>query len=163
MSNVIFNAIPTSMEEFQALPQATMSTPDDTAALAILAYSVYPSNKELSLQMLDFLRGPRPLSGMDKQFIRDRFMDKDYVPRSYFAGATPDNEYTPNKPYSLTFFENNYSRTEEGFVKLLVNSGGADSPRSLKMRLAKDGKWYLWDDAGILSGIRVPASADPWA
>lgn len=41
--------------------------------------------------MLDYLRGPRPMNGMDKQFIADRFRDKDYVPRSYFEGATSNN------------------------------------------------------------------------
>lgn len=163
MGSVIFEAIPASMEEFTALPQAAMSSPDSTAALTILAYSVYPQNKQLALEMLDFLRGPRPLSGMDKQFIADRFRDKDYVPRSYFAGAVPGNDYTPSKPYKLTFSENIYSRVEAGFVNLLVSSGGADSPRSIKVRLAKDGKYYLWDDPGILAGIRIPESSNPWA
>lgn len=163
MGTVTFAAIPTTMDAFRALPQAAMHSPEDTAALAILAYTLYPTNKALSLEMLNYLRGPRPLSGMDKQFIVDRFRDKDYVPRSYFAGAVPDNDYTPTQPYTLTFTENIYSRQEENYVNLYVASGGADSPRSIKLRLAKDGKWYLWECPGLLSGIRAPASIDPWA
>ena len=31
------------------------------------------------------------MTGIDKQLISDRFRDKDYVPRSYFEGATPAN------------------------------------------------------------------------
>ncbi|MBR2079697.1 MAG: hypothetical protein IJ962_05710, partial [Clostridia bacterium] len=92
---IVFNTLPDTFEEFVSLPQAKMETPFDTAAMTVLAFCFYPENKELSLRMLDFLKGPQPLSPMDKQFIRDRFMDKDYVPRSYFDGATPENNYLP--------------------------------------------------------------------
>ena len=112
--------------------------------------------------MLEYLRGPRPLSNMDKQFIADRFRDKDYVPRSYFKGATPDNEYAPEQPYTIEVKENPYSYTNEGYATLYIASGGADSPRQVQLRLAKDGKWYLWEQF-LLADIRKPASTDPWA
>lgn len=92
---IVFNSLPETYEQFISLPQASLSTPFETAAMTVLAFCYYPMDRELSLKMLDYLRGPRPLSGYDKQFIRDRFMDKDYVPRSYFEGATPDNDYQP--------------------------------------------------------------------
>lgn len=159
---IVFQRIPQSMEEFKMLPQAQMMTPFDTAALTVLALSVYPQNKALSLEMLDFLRGPRPLNGMEKQFIADRFMDKDYVPRSYFMGAVPANDYTPAQPYTVEVKEEPYSYTEQGSAKLNIFSGGADSPRQVKTRNAKDGKWYLWEQY-LLVGIREPESQNPWA
>ena len=55
---IIFSSLPTSLEEFKALPQAAMSTPFETAALTVLAFCYYPQNKELSLQMVDFLKVP---------------------------------------------------------------------------------------------------------
>ena len=113
--------------------------------------------------MLDFLRGPRPMNGMDKQFVADRFRGKDYVPRSYFDGATPDNEYAPALPYSIQVTENPYSYANSGYAKLFIKSGGADDPRPITLRNAKDGKWYLWEYSSILLGIREPASANPWA
>ena len=76
---IVFTALPETFEQFCSLPQAKMETPFDTAAMTVLAFCFYPDNKDLSLRMLDFLKGPQPLSPMDKQFIRDRFMDKDYV------------------------------------------------------------------------------------
>ena len=110
-----------------------------------------------------FLRGPRPLSGVDKQFIRDRFMDgKDYIPRSYFKGATPQNDYTPVEPYGIKVSENPYSYTNQGYAKLFLTSGGADSPREVTLRQTKDGKWYLWEQF-LLAGIREPESSNPWA
>lgn len=154
--------VPATLEAFCALPQAALATPFDTAALTVLALCAYPANPELSLRMLDTLRGARPLSPMDKQFIADRFRGKDYVPRSYFAGAVPGNDYTPATPLSITVNANPYSFQEENYANLYLTSGGADSPRSVKMRLAKDGKWYLWEQF-VLVDVRAPESTNPWA
>ena len=159
---VTFTALPASLGDFQALPQAQLSTPFDTAALTVLALCFYPQDAGLSLAMLDFLKGPQPLSAYDKQFIRDRFMGKDYVPRSYFEGAAPQNNYTPSEPYCIKASETPYSYQEQGYATLYLRSGGADSPRPVKLRLAKDGKWYLWEQH-LLADIRQPESADPWA
>ena len=159
---ITFSSLPESYEAFTALPEAKMDNPFSTAALSVLAFCFYPENKDLSLQMLDFLRGPRPLSVMDKQFIADRFRDKDYVPRSYFEGATPNNNYLPSEPYSIVVSENPYSYQNEGYATLYLTSGGADSPRSVQLRLAKDGKWYLWEQY-LLADIRKPESENPWA
>ena len=144
------------------MPQAALGTPFDTAAMTILALCFYPGDKELALRMLDFLRGPRPLSGYDKSFIADRFRDSDYVPRSYFEGATPQNDYLPAEPYRVTVSENPYSYQNQGYATLYIRSGGADNPRSVQLRLAKDGRWYLWEQF-VLVGIRQPESSNPWA
>ena len=113
--------------------------------------------------MIDFLRGPRPMNGADKQFIAERFRDKDYVPRSYFAGATPNNDYQPAVPYTIEIRENQYTYATDGIAKLFIPSGGADDPRPIQLRKAKDGKWYLWEYSSILLGIRQPESSNPWA
>lgn len=160
--DISFPAVPESYDEFVSLPEAKMETPFETAAMTVLALCVYPKDRELSIKMLNYLRGPRPLSGMDINFIRDRFMDKDYVPRSYFEGAVLENDYTPDKPYKITVSDNPYSYENKGYAKVFVKSGGADSPREIVLREAKDGKWYLWDQF-ILSDVRKPESENPWA
>lgn len=159
---IVFTSVPGTLEQFLALPQSQMSTPFDTAAMTVLALSVYPENKELSFKMLDLLRGPRPLTNMDKQFIADRFRGKEYLMRSYFDGSSPENDYTPGLPFTVTVSDNAYSRQEPGLIKLFVACSGADSPRPVQLRLAKDGKWYLWEQF-LLAGIRQPESANPWA
>lgn len=160
---IVFADLPETMDAFKALPQAALSTPFDTAALTIVALSLYPMDKELSFQMLDYLRGPAQATGRDRQFVTDRFRDKDYVPRSYFNGATPDNDYMPTTPYTITVSTNQYSYEVDCIAKLFIPSGGADSPRPIQLRQAKDGKWYLWEFSSILSGIRQPESSNPWA
>ena len=159
---IVFDRLPETLEEFKAMPQAALSTPFQTAAMTVLAFCFYPQNPQLSLDMVNYLRGPRPLSGYDQSFIKDRFRDSDYVPRSYFEGATPQNDYLPQEPYRVRVSENPYSYQNQGYATLYIRSGGADSPRSVQLRFAKDGKWYLWEQF-ILVGIRQPESQNPWA
>ena len=103
------------------------------------------------------------LSPLNKQFLRDRFMDgKTYVPFSYFEGAVPGNNYTPADPFKVTFFTNPYSYDNEGYVKLFVRSGGADSERYVVLR-RKGEQWFLWEYEGLLASIREPKANDPWA
>lgn len=157
---IAFKNLYMTYEEFVKI--AEMKTPFETVALTVVALCHYPKDRDLSLKMLNLLRGPRPLSEMDKQFIRDRFMDKDYVPRSYFEGSIPNNDYTPNVPYVIEVVDGLYSYQNEGYATLFVQSNGADSLRQVQVRLAKDGKWYLWEQM-LLADIRKPESENPWA
>lgn len=160
---IVFSSLPETYEQFVGLPQASLSTPFETAAMAVLAFCYYPKDRELCYKMIDFLRGPRPMNSSDKSFIADRFREKDYVPRSYFAGATPANDYQPQSPYTVEVRENQYTYSVDGIAKLFIPSGGADDPRPIQLRKAKDGKWYLWEYSSILLGIRQPESSNPWA
>lgn len=158
---VTFEQLPENLSDMQKLPEASLSTPFMTAALAVCAYCCYAVDKEAGKEMLNFLKGPKPLSNYDIQFINDRLSGKAYLPFSYFEGAEPSNGYRPNEPYKITFFEDAYTYQNEGYAKLNVRSGGADSPRQIVLRKKGD-KWYLWEQY-ILVGIRVPVSEDDWA
>ena len=162
---VQFHTLPSSLQQLQSMPEGALQKPEHTAALTIAALALYPTDKEASLQMLEYLQGPRGLSNYDKQFLADRFRDKDYVPRSFFQGAVPQNNYEPAQPYTVTVFENPYSRDQlaQGYLTLHVRSGGADSPRQIKLRnKPSTGQWFLWEQF-LLSDIRTPIGADPWA
>ena len=161
---VSFDTLPKTLEEMKALPYASLQKPEEVAALCVAALAVYPDNKEESIKMLDFLRGPRPLSPMDQQFLRDRFMDgKGYIPRSYFKGATPDNDYTPSSPLTIVMSDSHAQIAEEGYKILDLQSGGADSKRTVTLRnKPSTGEWFLWEQM-LLAGIREPKSSDPWA
>ena len=158
-----FTALPENLAELQALPEAKLDSPSKTAALTVVALCVYAADKNIGIEMLNFLKGPRPLSNMEIQFIDDRLRDgKTYVPFSYFKGATPENDYTPDTPYSVTVESNVYSDANQGYMKLLIRSGGADTPREVQLRMKGDGQWLLWEQF-LLPDIRKPKSADPWA
>ncbi|MBQ9743321.1 MAG: hypothetical protein IJV88_06615 [Ruminococcus sp.] len=158
-----FTKLPESVAELQALPEATLDSPFKTAALSLLALCAYGADKATGIEMLNFLRGPRPLSGAEIAFLDERFRDGQwYVPFSYFKGATPDNDYSPTEPYTVEVSSNPHSAASEGYMTLWLKSGGADSPRQFKLRMKGDGKWFLWEQF-IMVGIRTPKSQDPWA
>ena len=155
---VILDPLPKSAGEIKPA-----NTPQQTAAYAIASLVRYTENAEAGIAMLDVLRGPRPLNNYNKQFLRDQLRGKEYTARSYFDGANPDNNYTPSMPYTLTVSENPYSYQNEGYARLLLKSGGADSQRFITLRLKPStGEWYLWEYEGLLAGIRIPAKDDPW-
>ena len=163
--SVVFGALPATQMEFSALPQAAMQTPHDTAAMFVVALAAYKHNKQESIAMMNFLKGPQPMSGKDISFIADRMSQNDkigYLAESFFAGATPQNDYTPSQPYTVTVLEDPYTWQEQGYAKVLIPSGGADTPRPVKLRQAKDGRWYLWEQF-LMSDIRPPESSNPWA
>lgn len=165
MSEITLNSLPKTLDELKAMPQAALTVPEEVAALTVAALALYPENPAETEKMLDFLRGPRPLNGIDKQFIRDRFRGKEYLMRSYLVGSTPENNYSPVQPYRVAVSENTYSRTQfvDGYLTLYVACSGADSPRPLKLRnKPSTGQWFLWEQQ-LLTGIRIPQVADPWA
>ena len=141
-----------------------MDTPFKTAALTVLALCAYAADRNIGTEMLNFLRGPRPLNGQEISFLNDRFRDgKTYLPFTYFSGSTPDNNYTPTQPYTLVIESNHVSNEEPGYMKLFIPCGGADSPRPIKLRQrGSDSKWFLWEQY-LLTGVRTPKSEDPWA
>ena len=127
------------------------------------------SKPNLFYDKLQYLVGDmQPLTEIMKQNIKDRMMQNEknvFIGKSYFMGSTPENDYTPEKPLKIEIIENEYSKVEDGLLKLFIKSGGADSLRGVMVRLAKDGNYYVWSDSfmGLLADIRQPESSNPWA
>jgi len=165
--SISFQALPTTQAAFAALPQAGMTSPYHTAAMYVVALNAYASNKTEAIAMMNFLKGPQPLSPRDLSMLTDS-MERDpgkgpLLAQSYFSGATPENDYTPSQPYTVVVSDNTYSFQNQGYAKLFVQCGGADSPRPITLRQAKEGKWFLWEQNMLLSGIKKSASSNPWA
>ena len=160
---ISFERIPATLDELKALPEASLKQPEFGAALFVAAMMNYKDDPAAAISMLEFLKGPAGVSEYEKQFIKDRLSDgKDYVVRSYFAGTSPENDYTPSVPYSVTP-ERDLSFEENGRARIFMKSSGADSPRMIKMRLkASTGEWFIEEEL-ILSDIRIPKNMDPWA
>ena len=159
-----FQALPKTLEEFKALPEAALSDPYATAALSVLALTRFPEDREACYEMLSFLKGPDPLSTAEKAHIADRFMDgKNYKPLSFFEGAVPGNNYTPSQPYTVKVSSNPYSFQTDGWATLYMHSGGSDNERPVRLRKKPStGQWFLVE-IQYLGDIRVPAAEDKWA
>ena len=158
-----FTALPESLAQLQAMPEAALDSPFKTTALTIAVLCAYEKNPDGCIEMLNFLKGPADVSTYEKGFIKERLNGKFYKTFSFFEGATPENSYKPNTPYVIKVSENPYSFDEENWATLYVTSGGADNPRPVKLRKKPStGQWFL-NDIQCLSDIRVPVEEDPWA
>ncbi len=162
-----FEKMPENLEELKAMRGADLKDPATVAALCVLALDRYGKDREACFAMMDYLKGPEPLTPYEKQMINNQHMDgKDYVLRSYLEGAAPENNYTPSQPFTIKPFENPYSRENysSGYIKIFLNSGGADSARYVVLRTKPStGQWFINQFQGLLSGIRIPKEQDKWA
>ena len=162
-----FDKLPTTLEEFQALPEAKLTDYFATAALAVLALNVCATNMEEGERILEFLNGPNDFSGQDRQFIKNQYMDgHNYIARSYFKGATPENNYTPKEPFVIEVTETPHSKDafDQGYITLYLESGGADSLRPIVLRTKKStGEWFVNDFRGVLVSVRKTKETDEWA
>ena len=79
---------------------------------------------------MNLLRGPKPMTPYDCQFLRDRLRGKAYLPLAYFEGATPENGYQPHQPYVLNVLADPRPQdVEPGYLRVFLKTAGADSPR----------------------------------
>ena len=161
---IIIQKIPESLPEFEALA-AGQRTPEKISALFLCALSLFDRNMADGVSAMNLLRGPKPMTPYDAQFLRDRLRGKAYLPLAYFEGATPQNGYKPNAPYVLNVLSDPRPQDiEPGYLRVFLKTAGADSPQPMKLRQkASTGEWFLWEYSSILSGIRIPAAEDPWA
>ena len=89
---VTLNALPASLAEFRNL---SLKTPDEVVAGFLCALNLYVKNPNEGVEAMNILRGPRPMTPYDSQFLRDRLRGKEYLPLAYFEGAAPENSYIP--------------------------------------------------------------------
>jgi len=136
-----------------------------SACAVVFALAKAETDKDACKQMLEYINGPEDVSAFDMSFINDQIKQYPYVMRSYFVGATSNNNYKV-EDVSITIKENPYSRDEAGYVKLWLRSAGASSDRGLTLRQkASTKEWFLFSDTykGLMAGIVAPLNSDKWA
>ena len=161
---VIIQKIPENLQEFEVLA-AKGQQPECICALFLCALALFERDKEAGTAAMNLLRGPKPMTPYDCQFLCDRLRGKSYLPLAYFEGATPGNNYQPRVPYILNVLADPRPQdVEPGYLRVFLTTSGADSPRPMKLRQkVSTGEWFLWEYSSILSGIRIPVAEDSWA
>lgn len=80
--------------------------------------------------------------------------------RSYFAGSSPDNQYTPTTPYQVTIVEkSDIYVTKDGnlYAKLYVESSGYDDPVGpLKLRKVEGHDWLVYSGESVFAKKMKP-------
>jgi len=166
-----FNALPRNIEELKTLEvdnRKHFESQYFVTALFICCLNRIADNSADAWEMINYLRthtatvgknGVSLISNLDMQNIVQSNLvgdDSNGYPkvnglRSFFAGSSPDNLYTPSIPYQVTVVEAASEPLTTGsdgvvYAKLHVISSGADSAQGpLTLRKTNNHGWLLWE------------------
>ena len=165
-----FNALPRNIEELKTLEVENRKYFESqyfVAALFICCLNRIADNSADAWEMINYLRthtatvgtnGISLVSNADMQnIVQSNLVGKDSngFPkvnglRSFFAGSSPENLYTPTTPYVVTVVEAAADPIleENGvtYARLHIISSGADSPQGpLTLRKTNNHGWLIWD------------------
>lgn len=176
-----FSNLPTSKNELLAICapgsglEQRITSPHMAAALCYAALCNCKNDPDATLLMYRWLKGPDGVSKQEWQNISTRLKSKQYITYAMFEGATPLNDYTPSKPYTIipytqkqgngsgdTYIDYGTYTETDGVVycKVFVHSGGADSPVPIMTKFHRaSGNWFISGSAYVaLTDIRTPSS-----
>ena len=184
-----FSTVPTCYED---IVQYKLDSPYKTMALMILAYRTWdPEDPETCAHMLDYLTntavenpGVKDAQGHQLckafseytpwlQFIQDRMMQNEkyrYIGDAYLGGASPSNNYTPNKPITITVRQSTYdpykaaTDTYPEQKQVLISLDGADNDRYSVFYQDQRGDWRVFGDLwkGLLTDVKMPVGDMIW-
>ena len=164
---ITYEKIIDSVEEMKSISKENEF---EVAGLVVHALANYVNDREKSLDMIQVLMDEniQPMSNLFKSQIDDRMRQNNkagYIAKSYFEGSIPGNNYTPSMPLTIDVETNPYTYENQGYARMLLKSGGADSNRIITLRKTKDNRWLLYSDSimGLLADIRKPEEENPWA
>lgn len=174
-----FNALPRNIEELKTLEvndREYFKSPHFVTALFICCLNRLPDNSTDTWEMINYLRTHTATVGEDNimkiykgdtQNIVQNLLENDthgfpWVNglRSYFAGSSPDNKYTPTTPYQVTIVEkSDVYVTKDGnlYARLYVESSGYDNPVGpLKLRKVEGHDWLVYSGESVFAKKMKP-------
>ena len=174
-----FNALPRNIEELKTLEvdnRKYFESQYFVTALFICCLNRIVDNSADAWEMINYLRthtatvgmnGVELVSNADMQnIVQSNLVGKDTngYPvvnglRSYFAGSSPSNLYTPTTPYKVTVVEQHaeplYTLDGVTYARLHVLSSGADSPVGwLTLRKTNNHGWLITDGENFFTGSK---------
>ncbi len=167
---ITIEKLPETFEEFLELRDKIAKTPEGGAAIFILAMNAYTSKKDWGEKALVvavdryYLREGNTYKGYElNRYSLDmmfRMLDKSpYIPRSYFVGTSPKEQYKlPNPPYKIGFFRTKYTiaQSKGDEVKLMVNCTGA-RPRPIRVKKNNRGIYKAKEFSSLYVGVQYQA------
>lgn len=139
-ATVTFPRFPQSMAEFEAAYRQLSGEPQGVVALQVMAFDLYRQDRAIGEQALKKINTEVNYTQTLRQLKQIMNADDVYYARPYLAsallkGATPENGYTPDSPYTVQVYVNPVSRYQESemlggtVIYLQVDSKGWDTNR----------------------------------
>ena len=105
IATVTFNRFPYSIDEFKAVQQQIGREPHGAVALELMAAEMYRRNAEIGIECIKLCNIPTninlQINRWKELFGKDVNYNRPYQIGAYLKGATPENKYTPDEPYTI--------------------------------------------------------------
>ncbi|MCL2097640.1 MAG: hypothetical protein FWH23_02625 [Bacteroidales bacterium] len=180
-ATVSFNRFPASIEEFLQVREQIGNEPHGAIALQVMAYEMYSRDKTLGKECIELnnLRTNvnQTVSRLNELNRPNDTYSRPYQMAAYLKGASWQNGYTPDKPYTVTIrtrpgVKHENSNTFQAMILYLdINvEGGKDkvwSPvsvvKTLKPGEPSEGKYFIVNDScDMYSQVREVSFAKPF-
>jgi len=179
-----FDRFPWTVAKFQELQAQVATEPQGAVTMVLIAMEIYRKypvigEKCLFLTTTENEHDPNRPGRMSEERIMKRLYEllrrtKDQYARPYqvaafLKGATPQNGYIPEKPYTVEVEAMNFtyeynSKFDAKFIQYYVLTGGKDSGKEI-IRVIKpwDSKYYLVDNfPGLYSQVKELPGSKTW-
>lgn len=152
------DVLPTTVEEFKELQAQVATEPQGAVLCFAAAMNIYANDPEAGKTCLEL--ASYHLGGSEMSLLRDKLQGSDsycqkYLPMAVFKGATPENGYTPDKPYTVEVSVNNgrpYSEltdAEAPVIYLNYKTKGTDmGSRTVSVIQPWDSKYFVTFERG---------------
>ena len=135
-ATVSFSRFPKSVEEFKMVREQIGTEPQGAVALQVMAYEMFRQDRKLGEQVLRLntttTNMSMVLNRLKSIFDGDAQSNRPYQMAAFLKGATPENGYNPEKPYTVEIIVDkgrkyeNYNTYQTTLIHLMVLTKGDD-------------------------------------
>ena len=181
-ATVSFNRFPVSVDEFRQVREQIGHEPHGCIALQVMAYEMFRRDKTIGKECIEWnnlkTNVNQTVSRLNELNRPNDSYARPYQMAAYLKGASWQNGYTPDKPYTVTVrtrpgVKHENSNTFQAMILYLdINvEGGKDkgwSPvsvvKTLKPGEPSEGKYFIVNDScDMYSQVRDVSFAKPFA
>ena len=159
---------PVTLEEFKALQTQAAAEPQGAVVVLLAAMNIYKDDEALGKKCLELSMYRLYPSILDlmKRKLRDpesNGYSQHFIHMAYLKGASPENNYTPSKPYTVEVAVNSgrpYQKLTSAnaqVIYLRIATKGADSPRPIEVIKPHGTNYFVVNNASsIISQVKFP-------
>ena len=177
---ITFNRFPATVREFEQVREQIGGEPHGAIALQLMAFELYRRDRkagETCVRMNTVKNyADSPLRRLHELFGKDVNYARPYQVAAYLKGATPENGYTPSKPYTIevqvgnvpSYSESSIFQTDVISLRVLTNGkdSGAVNVQVLKTHKPDEsskGKYFIiFECSNIYTQVKAVSFTSPF-
>jgi hypothetical protein len=177
---VTFNRFPASVEEFVKVREQIGGEPHGAVALQVMAYEMFRRDRTVGEECIRLnsatVNVSTPLRRLGELFGSDENYRRPYQMAAFLKGATPQNGYSPSKPYTIEVrvskgvkyqHSNDYQATAI-YLELLTKGKDKGAEQVAVIKTLKPGEpgegnfFIVFGCAGMYSSVKNISFANPF-